>query len=132
MDIWEKLYQEALSVQNEREISSFVYGGQVAAALVTKKGNIYVGVCVEPLCGLAICAERNAIYNMITHGEHEISKIVAVMSDGNVGAPCGSCRELMMQLHKDSKKIQILMDYQNKRVVTLEELMPEWWGKDKY
>ena len=50
------------------------------------------------------------------------------MSDGHVGAPCGACRELMVQLMpKDYKGIEILMDYEKKRVVTLGELTPEWW-----
>jgi cytidine deaminase len=65
---------------------------------------------------------------MLTNGEHEIVKVVAVMSDGHVGAPCGACRELMVQLMpKDYKGIEILMDYEKKRVVTLGELTPEWW-----
>lgn len=28
-----------------------------------------------------------------------------------VDATCGSCRELMMQLHKDSYEIEVLMNY---------------------
>ena len=47
--------------------------------------------------------------NMITNGESEISKLVAVMWDGSVGSPCGACREFMMQLGKDSKEIEILV-----------------------
>ena len=47
MDIWEKLYKEALSVQKERVISPFIEAGGVAAAILTKKGNIYLGVCID-------------------------------------------------------------------------------------
>ena len=35
------------------------------AALITKAGNIYVGVCIDTDCTLGMCAERNAIANMI-------------------------------------------------------------------
>jgi len=35
MDIWEKLYNEALQVQNARVISPFIEAGGVAAALLT-------------------------------------------------------------------------------------------------
>lgn len=45
MDIWEKLYNSALNVQNDRVISPFIEAGGVAAAILTDKGNIYVGVC---------------------------------------------------------------------------------------
>ena len=132
MNIWNKLYNEARKVQHGRIISPFIEGGQVAAALLTKKGNIYVGVCFDSACSLGMCAERNAIANMITHGEKKIDKLVAVMSDGSVGMPCGSCRELMMQLDKDSGNIEILVDLENNKTVCLKELMPNWWGNQRF
>lgn len=132
LDIWEKLYHKALSVQNPRVISPFIDAGGVAAAILTKNGNIYVGVCIDTACSLGMCAERNAIANMITNGESEIDKVVAVMPDGRVGAPCGSCRELMMQLSRDSKEIEILMDYESRRTVTLGKLTPQWWTDDRF
>ena len=132
MDIWKILYDRARSVQNPRTISPFIEAGGVAAAILTKSGNIYVGVCIDTACTLGMCAERNAIANMVTNGEHLIDKVVAVMPDGSVGAPCGACREFMMQLDKDSVKIEILMDLENRSTVTLEELMPNWWGNDRF
>jgi cytidine deaminase len=72
-----------------------------------------------------MCGERNAIANMITHGENEIIKLVCVDSRGNVGSPCGACREYMMQLSKDSKNIEILKDIDSKEIVKLEELLPD-------
>ncbi len=36
--IWDKLYNEACKVQNRRVISPFIEGGQVSAAILTKKG----------------------------------------------------------------------------------------------
>lgn len=128
-DIWEKLYRAARRVQNPRAISPFVDAGGVAAALLTKGGNVYTGVCIDTACSLGMCAERNAIANMITNGEHEIEKIVAVMGDGRVGSPCGACREFMMQLSKDSGEIEILTDYDSRSSVRLKELVPDWWGK---
>lgn len=132
MDIWEKLYNEAVHVQNGRQISPFIDAGGVAAAILTKSGNIYVGVCIDTCSTLGVCAERNAIMNMITNGEHLIDKVVAVVPDGSVGAPCGACRELMMQLDKDSGDIEILMDYESRRTVRLSELVPDWWGKERF
>lgn len=132
MDIWQILYDKARSVQNPRVISPYIEAGGVAAAILTKAGNIYVGVCIDTACTLGMCAERNAITNMITNGESQIAKVVAVMEDGCVGAPCGACREYMMQLDKDSANIEILMDLDTRRTVTLGELMPEWWGHDRF
>ncbi|WP_313153454.1 cytidine deaminase family protein [Lacrimispora sp.] len=132
MDIWEEMYQKARRVQNGREISPFIEAGGVAAAILTKKGNIYVGVCIDTASTLGMCAERNAIANMITNGESQIDKVVAVMPDGKVGSPCGACREYMMQLDRESGEIKILIDLETKKTVKLKELIPDWWGKDRF
>ena len=132
MNIWDVLYDKAKEVQNGRVISPFVDAGGVAAAILTRSGNIYVGVCIDTSCSLGMCAERNAIANMITNGESDIDKVVAVMPGGRVGSPCGACRELMMQLSGRSADIQILTDLESYTYVTLGELMPDWWGKESF
>ncbi len=131
-DIWEKLYNAARKVQNARTISPFIEAGGVAAALLTKSGNIYVGVCIDTASTLGMCAERNAIANMITNGESKIDKVVAIIPNGKVGSPCGACREYMMQLDKDSGEIEILVDYESRKTVRLKELLPDWWGKERF
>lgn len=131
-DDWEQLYQAARSVQNDRRVSPFIDAGGVAAALLTKKGNIYVGVCIDTASTLGMCAERNAIANMITNGESQIEKVVAVMPDGKVGSPCGACREYMMQLDRDSGNIEILLELETRKTVRLKELIPDWWGYDRF
>ena len=130
--MWKRLYDAAVKVQNGRQISPFIDAGGVAAALLTKGGNIYVGVCIDTCSGLGMCAERNAMANMLTHGESRIEKIVAVMPDGRVGSPCGACREFMMQLDGDSGEIEILLDLETEKTVKLKDLVPDWWGKDRY
>ncbi len=132
MNTWNTLYEKAREVQNDRAVSPFIEAGGVAAALMSENGNIYVGVCIDTCSGLGMCAERNAIANMLTHGESKIKKIVAVMSDGRVGSPCGACRELMMQLDRDSGEIEILVDLDTMKTVKLGELVPDWWGKDRF
>lgn len=125
---WEKLYLAAKEVQNGRKISDYVEAGGVAAAILTSSGKIYVGVCIDTCSTLGICAERNAIFNMITNGESEIVKVLAIMPNGKTGAPCGACRELMVQLMPEKyKDIEIMLDYENEKVIKLGQLTPEWW-----
>ena len=125
---WSRLYESAKSVQNERKISEYVEAGGVAAAILSASGRIYTGVCVDTCSSLGICAERNAIFNMLTNGEQEIRKVLAVMPDGKNGAPCGACRELMVQLMpKTYRDIEIMLDYENEKIITLGELTPNWW-----
>lgn len=126
--IWKDLYEAAKSVQTPREISGTVSAGEVAAAIESASGRIYTGVCVDTACTLGICAERNAIFNMITNGESEIRRVLAILPDGKTGAPCGACRELMMQLMPGRcKDIEIMLDYEQDKTITLGELTPEWW-----
>lgn len=132
MEIWNTLYDAAKRVQKGRVLSPFMEAGGVAAAILTKQGNIYVGVCIDTASTLGMCAERNAMASMITHGETQIDKVVAVMPDGRVGSPCGACREFMMQLHQDSGDIEILLDLEQKKTVRLKELIPDWWGAEHF
>lgn len=122
------MYAAAVAVQNGRRVSEYVEAGGVAAAVLAASGRLYTGVCVDTCSTLGICAERNAIFNMLTAGDEVIDKVLAVMPDGKTGAPCGACRELMVQLMpKSYKQIQIMLDYSTNHVVTLGELTPEWW-----
>ena len=128
--VWERLYEAAKSVQNGRRISSYVDAGGVAAAILSEKGNIYTGVCIDTCSTLGICAERNAIFSMITAGENRFTKVLAIMPDGRTGAPCGACRELMVQLMPESyKSVEIMLDYEKGKVITLGEITPELWIK---
>ena len=116
------------AVRKERRISDYVTCGEVSAAILSGSGRIYTGVCIDTCSTLGICAERNAIFNMITNGEQVIEKVIAILPDGSSGAPCGACRELMVQLMPEKYKgVQIMMDYEAESVVTLGELTPAWW-----
>ncbi|MBR5287909.1 MAG: cytidine deaminase [Clostridia bacterium] len=128
--IWTDMLDAAKAVLRERRISDYVTCGEVAAAVASKSGRIYTGVCIDTCSTLGICAERNAIFNMITNGEQEIDKVLCILPDGSNGAPCGACRELMVQLMAGKyHDIEIMLDYQTERIVTLGEITPEWWIK---
>ena len=85
--IWKELYDAAKAVQQERRISEYVTCGEVAAAILSKSGKIYTGVCIDTCSTLGICAERNAIFNMITNGEQQIDKVIAILPDGSTAPP---------------------------------------------
>lgn len=126
--IWKEMYEAARAVQHDREISERISAGCVAAAVESTSGNIFVGICVDTSCSLGICAERNAIFHMITCGEDEIRRVLAVMPDGKAGAPCGACRELLAQMAPGRyQDIEIMLDYDTGKTVTLGEITPEWW-----
>lgn len=125
---WEALYDAAKQVLRPRNVSNIIEAGGVAAAIESASGKIYVGVCVDSACTLGICAERNAIFNMITNGEDSLRRVIAIDCNGSAIPPCGACRELMTQLMPEGyREIEIMLDYEAGKVVTLGDLTPEWW-----
>ena len=126
--IWSKLYAEARAVLKPRKVSGIIEAGGVGAAIESASGRIYVGVCVDGACTLGICAERNAVFNMLTNGEDAIKRVVAVNWDGKVMPPCGACREFMAQLMPEGyKNVEVMLDYEKNEIVTLGALTPRWW-----
>ena len=126
--IWQEMYDAAKAVLRPKQVSDYVSCGEVSAAVLSKSGRIYTGVCIDTCSSLGICAERNAIFNMITNGEYEIDKVLCIPPNEGKGSPCGACRELMVQLMPEAyKNIEIMHDYGSGRVITLGELTPEWW-----
>jgi len=105
-----------------RQLSKDCYVASVASALLTEKGNVYIGVCIDTACSMGFCAEHSAIAQMITNEESRIVKIVAVGSEGKVYPPCGRCREFMYQINNENLEADVLVG--EGKVVTLKELLP--------
>lgn len=109
---------------HERKISRMATAGTVAAAILTDKGNVYTGVCVETPAGMGFCAEHAAIAAMVTAGESKIVKLAATGVDdgGSACAPCGRCREFINAVHDDNHLCEVLME--DGSVTTIGALLP--------
>ncbi len=69
---------------------------------------------------------------MIANGEIKIVKLVCCFRDGKLGLPCGACREFLMQLDVNSASIEILVVLNTLKSIMLGELMPNWWGVERF
>ncbi len=127
--MFEKLISEAEAVLQPRPLSSTAEAGSVAAAILTKDGNIYTGVCIETACSMGFCAEHAAAAAMITAGESEIVKMVAINKRGNILPPCGRCREFISQLNDQNIHADVLIN--RKRSLKLIDLLPFDWRQSK-
>ena len=124
----EELISKARSVVKPRRISHDYGVGDVGCALLAESGKVYLGVCIDTSCGIGFCAEHAAIAAMVTAGEHRIRKIVAVLGDGKVLAPCGRCREFMHQIdHRNLDETEVVLAAD--RAVKLRELLPHPWDE---
>ena len=122
-----ELYEQAKSALNPRRLSEDAEAGGVSAAVLTASGTVYTGVCIDTRCSMGFCAEHAAAAAMITAGENQVVKMVAVNWDGHVLPPCGRCREFISQLHPDNFLAEVLID--REKVVKLRELLPfDWRG----
>ncbi len=122
------LINRAKSLVNPRTLSRNVEAGKVASALVTKDGNVYVGVNIDSDCDLGACAEHIAIGGMVTGGEKDIDVIVAVNKEGEVIAPCGRCREYIYQISGHNSQTRVLL--RDGKSMIIDELLPLHWKTD--
>ena len=77
----------------------------VGAALLTQRGDVYLGVNVENSSyGATICAERAAVISAITAGDREFAKI-AIVANGHKVLPCGICRQFLYEFAPNLKII---------------------------
>jgi cytidine deaminase len=71
---------------------------QVGAALEALDGTIYIGCNVENASyGLTNCAERVAIGAAVSAGRRRFRKIVIVSDSDPPAAPCGACRQVLLE-----------------------------------
>ncbi len=137
MDIWEKLYNAAKKEYHPEEVSPFIDAHHVVCAIEAENGEIYTGFCIEGASGvIALCAERVAGLNMyIQSGQTVVKRLIAFRNEPpkeNGGMPCGACREFFLQLSDKNKDMEILTDYESRKTVKLIDLMPGWWGWERY
>ncbi len=124
----EELIEKARSIVKPRNIKHGFSVGDVGCALITDKGNVYLGVCIDTASGMGFCAEHSAIAAMVTHGEHIIKKIVAVVENGTPIPPCGRCREFMHQIHEENLEAEVII--KKNKSVKLKDLLPFTWDAE--
>ena len=121
-----------------REQAYTPYSGfRVGAALLTRSGTVYLGCNIENASyGPTNCAQRTAFFKAVSEGEREFEAIAIVggPGEGRTGemcAPCGVCRQVMMEFC-DPKTFRIILENGGGKVRTflLEELLPLGFGPD--
>jgi cytidine deaminase len=126
------LIEKAKTVLYHRELYLGNRAGDVACALLSSQGRIFLGVCMDIGSGIGFCAEHSAIAAMITAGETAISRVVAISWDGKVLPPCGRCRELMYEIDPSNlTNTEVILG--EEKTVRLSDLLPhpyhEVWGE---
>jgi cytidine deaminase len=107
-------------------------GYQVGAALLTRDGHIFAGCNVENVSyGLALCAERSAVAQLVAAGGRDIAALAVVTAGPEPGAPCGLCRQTLVEFADDLPIALAVAGEAGPRVVkNLRDLFPEPFRAD--
>ncbi len=114
-------------IEKAKEASKNAYapysGFRIGAALLSTKGNVYVGCNVENASySLTICAERSAVFKAITWGDREFTKIAIYADTNEFFPPCGACRQVLSEF---ATELRIIMANNDRvEVSTLDHLLP--------
>lgn len=109
---------------------------KVGAALLTREGKIYTGCNIENAAyGPSNCAERTAFFKAVSEGERAFRAICIVGGKNGVlteyAAPCGVCRQVMMEFCKpDEFQIILATGREKYDIYTLRSLLPLGFGPD--
>ena len=80
-------------------------GYAVGAALEDSEGRTHTGVNVENAAyGTAMCAERVALFKAVSEGARSFRRL-ALVSNGAVPFPCGSCRQALAEFSPDLRVV---------------------------
>lgn len=108
----------------------------VGAALLAKNGTIYGGCNIENAGYTpSNCAERTAFFKAVSEGVREFDAICvlggAYKKLEGYTAPCGVCRQVMMEFcDPDTFQIILASGRDQYQIYTLKELLPLGFGPD--
>jgi cytidine deaminase len=100
----------------------------VGAAVLTDSGDDFAGCNVENASyGLTICAERNAVFQMVAKSKQKIALVVIYTPTSKPTAPCGACRQVINEFGADARIIAVC-DGKERIDTTLDKLLPDAFG----
>ena len=107
---------------------------KVGAALLAENGTVYTGCNIENAAYTPCnCAERTAFFKAVSEGVHNFQAICVVGGKNGelteYAAPCGVCRQVMMEFcNPETFEIILAVDPEHYQVFRLKELMPMGFG----
>ncbi len=128
----EQLIEKALE---QRAFSYAPYSGfKVGAALLAENGTVYTGCNIENAAYTpSNCGERTAFFKAVSEGTKRFRAICVVGGKedepSEYAAPCGVCRQVMMEFcHPESFEIILAKNKTEYEVFTLKDLLPQGFG----
>jgi len=103
--------------------SRFAVGAAVRAA----DGRVFTGCNVENASfGLTICAERNAIFQAVAAGAHDVVAVAVYTPTRKPVSPCGACRQVIAEF--GAADVMSSCESGTTKRWTAAELLPDGFG----
>jgi cytidine deaminase len=101
---------------------------RVGAAIRTKRNKIHSGANVENASyGLAICAERAAVFAAVAAGDKEYEAVAVVAEGDELPSPCGACRQVISEFAPNARVI-LGTTGGLRGATTMRDLLPDAFG----
>ncbi len=102
-----------------------------ACIVETKNGNFYEGVNIENASyGATVCAERNAIFNAVSHGEKEFKALYLMTSSDEICYPCNLCKQVFLEFFDRNVIFNIMTKSGKMEVMDFDKLMTTTFTKE--
>lgn len=86
------------AARQAREYAYVPYSHFAVGAAVVADGQLFTGCNVENASyGLAMCAERNAMFQAVAAGHQHMTQLCVVADTAGPTSPCGACRQVMSE-----------------------------------
>lgn len=122
---------EAATTARERAYAPYS-GFTMGAAVETDAGTVIAGSLVENVSlGLAMCAERAALFASVSAGERPRRLLLlAPRTDGRITMPCGACLQVALELGGPDLEVAAVTTDGEREESTLSALLPRGPRKD--
>lgn len=116
---------EAATTARQRAYAPYS-GFRMGAAVLTVEGAVLTGSLVENVSlGLAMCAERVALFSSVAAGERPIALVlVSPRTDGAITFPCGACLQVGLELGGPELVVVAVATDGERHRATVRELLP--------
>ena len=102
-----------------------------ACIVETDSGNFYEGVNIENASyGATVCAERNAIFNAVSHGERKFKALYLMTSSNEICYPCNLCKQVFLEFFDKDVLFNVMTKSGKMEVLTFDKLMLTTFTKE--
>ena len=113
------------AAQKARQNAYIPYSHFAVGAAVQVDGHIFAACNIENASyGLAMCAERNAMFQAVAAGYTHLEAIAVIGDTAGPISPCGACRQVMAEFFSSDAPVDLTNLHGQVQTTTVAALLP--------